>query len=434
MLISLLAVLIMLMTVQMPKTFPKAIMQNWLRVRIARAWMSVGLVEMEVDDALQDGIPDGWNVHWWGGARAIYRLECQEALAGDHAARVERTNDQGVASLVQDIAVSPDSHLFCTVYAKGAGGAVQFQFRTKETGDREAYGWCDIAPSEDWQKYRLSVTVPPGKNEARLLLRSRELTWFDEAYVGVESDGQLGPNLLRNPGFEQDGVSEDPLEWWQTHIIQPDALSIPEGRMPERLSYLNIIDMLAGRYDALRERSQQLGDRCASAPGMTSWLIARGDDFEREGGEAARERLYQLALELAPNCPEPYAALAGLYRSHHAFGRATELYHQATERSGETMLAGRYSFAEGFLHIRYTGDTERAIPALQQAEQLSGWEGGDWYWGAASLFLGQALEAEGRIEEAAAAYRRVIECEQCSYHHTAALNRLKALSASSSDQ
>ncbi len=408
----------------------QALRRNWAAVVINQAWNKVTYRGAR-NDHLQDGIPDGWGVTWWGGSTQVYAIENQDALAGDRVTRINHTNAQGGAALTQRIAVEPNSHLVVTVYAKGAGGAIHVWFRTREEGDwvREGLGgWRYIEPTEDWQEFHLSVTVPSGMNDAMLLLYldSRGSTSFDEAYAGVDNNGLLGPNLLRNPGFEQDGVSEDPLEWWQSHVVT-GVLVVPEGGMPERLSYSNITDMLAGRYDAVARRAHHLGTRCVLAPEMTSWLTALGNQFEQEGGAAARERLYQLAIKLMPNCPQPYAALAGLYRSHYASWRAAELHHQAAELSGETALAGAYYFAEGFLHVTHTGDMERAIPTLQRAEQLSGWEGNRWYRGAASFYLGRALEAEGRLVEAAAAYQRVLDCAQCSYHHAGALERLNAL-------
>lgn len=402
--------------------------RNVTRIQTAKTWMSLDPKNVIRTDALQDGIPDAWFYYAWGSATQIYRLDEREALAGHHAAVIERTNAQGGATLAQDLMVQPDTRFVVTVYAKGTGGAMHVWFRDQGTLAWMKEGRKGLAQSETWQQHRLSVAVPSGVSEARLLLQGEGLTFFDEAYVGEDHAGDLGPNALKNPGFEQDGISQDPLEWWLDHVVALDPVVAPEDDALERLSYLNVADMLAGRYDVVKQRAFALGDDCASTPAMTSWLIARGDDFEQTGGAAARERLYQLAVELAPHCPQPYAALAQLYRSHLGFGRAAELFHQAAERTHESALAGRYYFEEGFLHVRYTGDTERAIDALQQAERFDGWEGGAWHWGAASFFLGQALEAEGRSSEAQQAYQRVMDCQQCSYHHAAALDRLAVLS------
>jgi len=50
-------------------------------------------------DVLQDGILDGWVYRAWNGATRIYSLDDQEALPGEHAVRVERTNASGGTAL-----------------------------------------------------------------------------------------------------------------------------------------------------------------------------------------------------------------------------------------------------------------------------------------------------------------------------------------------
>lgn len=403
---------------------------NMAHAKIIKKWMEASYQGHKAS-ALQDGIPDEWDVVWWGGAVPAYYLKQGEARAGNFAMEVQNASEQGAVALVQTIPVTPDARLICTVSVQGAGAALQFRFRALEATEWMPQGWLDIAPGGDWQTYQLAVSTPFDAGEARLFLRTSKQSRFDEVYVSVEKDGQMGLNLLKNPGFEQDGIVENPLAWWEEHVKRNKIAASPDLDPEERLSYLNITDMLAGRYGAIRERARQLDDRCVLAPDMTSWLIARGPEFEQTGGAAARERLYQLAIELAPNCPQPQAALAGLYESHQAFGRAAELYHRAAELSGDTAQAGRYYFDEGLLHVRYTGDWEQAVKALQQAERLSGWEGGGpWYRGVATLNLGIALEMLGRDSEARAAYQRVLDCASCSYHHSTARDRLYALGTS----
>ena len=402
------------------------ISQNVQLRRIDQAWASLALVGATASDALQDGVPDGWEMQSWGGASRVYRRDSQNALSGNYAVVVERTNAQGVAALAQRIQVMSESHLVMAVSAKGAASAVQFRFRTNGSNDWVARGWQEIEPSDRWRQYNLSVVVPAGTTEAELRLRTSGLTWFDEAYVGIDKDGQLGPNLLQNPGFEQDGLYEDPLEWWQEHVLSTRPLSL-SNTVSDRLSVLNIVDMLNGQYDSIKQRAERIGDSCVSAPEMTSWLVGLGPEFEKMGGAAARERVYQLAIQLAPNCPQAYAALAKLYESYGAYWAAVNFYHQAAELAGETAEAGRYYFEEGYLHVKYTGKMDMAVAPLQKAEQLSGWERGTWYQGAASLYLGRALEAESQVVAAIAAYQRVINCSHCRYYHDAAQVRLNNL-------
>jgi tetratricopeptide (TPR) repeat protein len=197
--------------------------------------------------------------------------------------------------------------------------------------------------------------------------------------------------------------------------------------LPPELSFTNTSDMLAGRYQSIETRAAQLDAECAEHPEMTSWLLASNEAFESVGGMAAQERLYHLAIRLAPNCPQPYAKLAKLYVSSFSMKRAADLYQKAAELSAGTIQAGAYAFEEGSIRLRQTGELNLAVDALQQAEQLSGWEGGSWYYGAASFFLGQALQASGRVEEAVSAYQRVLACSECLQHHAAASNAVIAL-------
>jgi tetratricopeptide (TPR) repeat protein len=160
---------------------------------------------------------------------------------------------------------------------------------------------------------------------------------------------------------------------------------------------------------------------------MTSWLSGLIVRLEKSGGLASVEGLYKLASEFAPECPQPYAALAGLYEQQHSYTKAAELYHRAAVLSGESGLAGKYSFAEGLLHLRQTGDYMAAVRAFARAQGIPGWERGAWYRGAASFYLGQALEALDRFPESIDAYRRVLLCGSCSYYHAAAEERVSDL-------
>ena len=167
---------------------------------------------------------------------------------------------------------------------------------------------------------------------------------------------------------------------------------------------------------------------------MTSWLTELGAELGKTGGIGTTEQVYQLAIELAPNCPQPYAKLANLYQSARAYWKAAEYYHQAYLRTNDAKLAARYCFREGLLQLRYVGDMVRTVYCFQLAEKVTGWEANQWEKGAASYYLGEALEAAGNIPGAIAAYKRVLNCEQCGWHHASALGRLKVLESAGATQ
>lgn len=402
------------------------ILNNLTQLKIVQSWMSLKLQTMTRNDALQDNIPDNWRVQVWEGATAIYRLSEQGSF-GERALYLEHTNNLGVVSIMQTLEISPSVQFVGTVYAKGGAGALQVLGFTR-LGQQQSIGWVNILPGDIWQKYQVSFKVPADVQRLEVRLRTQNTIWFDEVYIGVvDEEGRNGPNLLLNPSFEQDGVSEEPFKWWKDQVVLPGSPVVSQDISPDRLSYLNLLDMMAGHYEAIQKRAKTLGDNCVLYPEMTGWLLAWGDQFEKEGGKAARERLYQLAIELMPSCPQPYAALANFYAANGAFCRAAELYRQAADLSGITIQAGRYAFEEGFIHIRYTGRIEEAVLTLQKAEQFTGWESGEWYRGIAPLYLGQALEMQGHSAEAREAYQRVLECKSCSYHHKVAQERLNIL-------
>ena len=393
--------------------------QNLLRRDLIQTWMHVKPSKTR-SNVLNDDIPDSWSVQTWGGATAIYRIVTDQVFAGQRAVSIQRTNIAGGVALAQDVTVPATSRLLLSVYSKGVGGAIQV------LGGGDTLGWIDIHAADTWFNYRLTFQVPSNTNTVRLLLRAGDLgvIYFDEAYLGVASDGRAETSLLANPGFEEDGVSGDPLIWWSSEVAAP----VKQNDLPRGIAYMNIGDMLNGNSLAIQQRARELGDNCSESPAMTGWLLARGEDFEQAGGVFAREQLYQLAIKLAPNCPQPYAALADLYARAQSCWRAAELYKQAAQLSeGIPQITGYYSFQEGLLRHRCTGELEQAAIAFQKAEQSSGWEGAVWYYGAASFFLGQVWEALERPREAVEAYRRVVACEKCVEHRTAASDRLAIL-------
>ena len=113
---------------------------------------------------------------------------------------------------------------------------------------------------------------------------------------------------------------------------------------------------------------------------------------------------------------------------------AANLYHQASELAGTTPLAGKYAFEEGFIHVRHTGLTDQAIPALKKADVLKGWERSAWHHGAAIYFLATAYESLGMDEEAILAYQRIMDCSACTEHQEIAINRLDKLYNNQSQQ
>jgi tetratricopeptide (TPR) repeat protein len=150
-------------------------------------------------------------------------------------------------------------------------------------------------------------------------------------------------------------------------------------------------------------------------------------EVEQQGGAVARERLYQLAAELAPSCPQPHGQLAQLYDENGAYTAAVEQYRLAAELAGETSLAGYYYFNEGSLHIRHTGNFEQAIFTFEQAEVLAAWVTGEVFQGAPAYNLGLVYKNAGMYEEAVASFERVMACGGCSFLQRSAAAELATL-------
>lgn len=411
---------------------PKSTIQNYLNLRLIKSWLSIQPMGLQSSGALRDDIPDHWNIQVWGGARAFYNTNAEIQYSGERALFIHRTNTLGGAALIQDVSIPPSTRMDFSVYAKGAEGAIQIWLGNQQTGEwiKDA-GWLNIPPTDTWEKFTLSLDVPSNTNLARFWLRAvgNGITGFDNAFTGTEEDMVSGTNLIRNPGFEKDGYTGDPLMWWQNHINQVLATNIPKNTQTDHLSYQNIYDMLNGNFALIQERAKQLGSNCAQTPEMTSWLLSKADDFEKAGGVAAREQIYQLAIQLAPSCPQPYAALARLIAQNNSNWMAAELYKQAAYLAEDTLLSGRYSFEEGSLRLRYTGELDLASVAFQKAIEKNGWEASIWHQGAALFFLGQTLEQQGKLEESIAIYNRVLECSYCTYYHEDARNKIATLTS-----
>jgi hypothetical protein len=415
-------------------TIVSIVRRNSDALALHHAWLNA-MYSGPIDQSLHDGIPDQWDLTWWGGATQLVQIERTRAFQAEAFVQIARTNTTGAAALTQDVHVQSGATIVGSVVSRGADGAIVIWFRnpSQDWVKQGLGGWTGIAAGADWHPASLTVTVPADMTEIKFLLQANGSMSFDDAHVGYQSADHTGSNLLNNSGFEQDGTISSPLIWWQEHhVVKYPAKAELTNNTSMSLSYLNVNDMLSGDVDAVRQRAAQLGDRCALTPEMTAWLLGLGDRFETEGGAAAREQLYQFAIFLAPNCPQPYAELAGLYESRLAYQPASELYHQAAQLSNGTILAGRYSFAEGYLAVRYTGDITRAISALSYAASLTGWEGNNWYRAATIYYLGQSLETAGRIQEALEAYQHILDCTTCESFQETARVRLQSLKTKNS--
>jgi tetratricopeptide (TPR) repeat protein len=419
------AILLVIKSVSLKNT----LLENIFRVRVFKAWEAVSIKENLAGIPLSDGIPDSWSPCSWGNARGYYEIEDQEVFSGKQALRVNQTNEEGVICLYQTIEIPGNVDLFVKVYSKGEGGEVQTRLHdhiTKEWIDYGYKNWIRIKPSVEWKQYQFSFEIPSNIDQVELRLRGENI--YDEAYLGIiNDDGEVEQNLLDNPGFEKDGLNQEPLVWWNDNMISTIDDENFDDVTFSSLGYINIIDLLESSYATIQERGRIIGTDCVLTPEMTGFLISKGLNDKLPGGLSVSERIFQLAIDLFPNCPQPYAALAELYSSQHSYLLAAGLYHQATELAGTTPLAGKYSFEEGFIHIRHTGLIDMAIPALENAETFKGWERSGWHQGAASLFLGTAYEYNGMLEEAIIAYQRVLKCSACSEHHESAKTRLNIL-------
>ena len=376
---------------------------NISHVRIFTAWEEVSIKEYTDGNVLlHDGIPDSWDPCSWGNATGFYEIEDQEVINGNHAVRVIHTNGEGVICLSQTIEIPDNVELFVKIFSKGEGGQIQTRLHDQITRDWIDYGfkgWREIKPSSEWKQYQFSFDVPTNIDQVELRLRGGNL--YDEGYIGiVNNKGEVGKNLLVNSGFEHDGYQQDLQSWWTENIIINNSDEKLTNFALSWLSYINIIDMLLGRYDFILERAGIIGSDCALSPEMTGFLISKGNNFNLQGDIAASESVYRLATELMPDCPQPYAALAQLYSSKHSYLIAANLYHRASGLAGSTPLAGKYSFEEGFIHVRHTGIVDQAIPALEKADVLKGWERSSWHHGAAIYFLATAYESNGMLEDA----------------------------------
>jgi hypothetical protein len=397
--------------------------ENLDRINIIKNWGWWGEMEVEDGIGLRDGIPDNWEVLTWGNATASFYLEDEITSQSSKVVVIERTNSAGGAAISQRFSIQPGNKVDAFVLAKGDGGALQIQLRDSDQNEWQDGGWKQIGPTTEWSLHKLSVLVPPGMIELRLLLRaSPGKIKFDHAYLGLDTEKSLGPNLVTNPDFIQDGSIIDSLVWWKNQNESIPPIKISSVSFEGDIAFQNVVDMSAGNYDQINRRIEELGASCAAIPEATGWLLALG----KENGNLQKEQFYRLAIKLAPNCPQPYAALAKLHASDFAFESAASLYHKAYQLSDGTVWAGLYAFEEGFIHIRHTGRVQDAISSLTKASEITGWEVSAWHRGIAPLLLGYAYDANAMPVEANEAFQHVIDCKNCAYHHLEAARRLNA--------
>jgi hypothetical protein len=262
------------------------------------------------------------------------------------------------------------------------------------------------------------------------LTTSLYLRYIDYKWNSVELTG-LSENEPLKDGFPEDWQSStsdnDPLLWWHEHAIMPEIATIPESALAGRQPFLIMLDMLNGRYSNIQQRIDAQGVPCSSTPEMTSWLLSMAPEVEQQGGPAATEKLYQLAAELAPGCPQPHGQLAQLYVENGAYPAAVQQYRLAAELAEESPLAGYYYFNEGSLHVRHTGNFEQAIFTFERAETLEAWVTGNVFQGAPAYNLGLVYKNAGLYQEAIASFERVMACEGCSFLQRSAAAELAAL-------
>ncbi len=394
---------------------------NYQKIIAVKTFLSLKLSDVHPSNALQDGIPDDWAVEAWGGAREKYDVITYDSYSGSRAASIEHTNQSGAATLTQQFSVLPQSTLIASIFTKGNSGAIRIQFWDESNKAWSGGARKEVEPSSQWYQTTLELSVPAGTRQARILLYAdKGLTLFDNAYVGLISGNQPGDNLLTNADFEEDGILEDPLIWWQSHVSYRKPNRYLSRLDSSSLAYLNLTDLINKNFSGIHTRAQAMGRDCALYPDMTSYLLSWGEEFNRIGGAAAEERLYQVAITLAPNCPRPYAALANLYKSSKSFWKASNLYVKAAELSVGTILEGKYAFEAGLIEWMYTGELDKALLHLKRAEEINGWALSQWEQGAATYYLARTLEDLGRNNEAVQAYMRLIECKKCDSHHEAA--------------
>lgn len=364
----------------------------------------------------------------WGKATQIYEVDEKTAQIGQRSAKITRTNSLGGAGLYEDVPVAPGSEISVSGYTKGSSAIVHLWFARPLSDEWTKVARLEVPPTTTWSEYRVDATVPADMTIMRLIIEAEGTTWFDDHYAGIVGSASAGPNLLANPSFEQDGSAKPPIDWWEDAVPIVDDLPYIARSRDLGMPYSNMVDMLERDYTPIRLRSSPDSYQCAFTPEATAWLLSLGERFQQYGGASAREKLYQLTMEMAPGCPQPYEALAGLYKEHNGYWRAAQLYREAARLSSGSPLEGKYLFEEGFLRVRNTGEGQRAVMALERATQLEGWDTGYWYRGAGWLFLGEALEMSGNLQAAIDAYAHVLECGACRYHREPARRRLDELS------
>jgi len=403
------------------RSWPGAAQRNIADLIINRAWLTISVAGAP-QTPLQDGVPDGWTPSIWGGAgRAVHALDATQAHSGQQSATIRRTNSSGFAVFGQAIALPAGREMICGVYSRGSTAFIQII-----VGDK-TIGYAELPASQSWTLTETRFASPPGSSgvPATLYLGLGPAigqTWFDDAYCRDSADA--ANNLLTNAGFEQDGVSEDPLAWWSSHVTfgyrdqaalkwAAQTVSAAPVRSGADIARQNIVDLLQGQPGLVRQRMPAVLSGCTTQEANPGIWLGLEDTVMSQAGSAAFERLAQLAQSLMPGCPQPYAALGKLYLASSGYQKASQMFGAAVLRSQPGPQRGLSAFAQGNLEVTVLGNWDQAIEALTAAEQNPGWEDAPWYYGAAAIDLGQAWQASGHCAEARAAYTRVLNCPAC---------------------
>ena len=398
-----------------------ALERNWANLVIGSAWLQTAY-DGPKDERLEDDIPDGWSVSNWGASRAQYTLDRQAVHGGERSELIRKTNPSDFAVVDQTFLAKAETQLGCSAYHRGDEG---FALVRSEQG--KTLSFTRLASGSEWTRTEWWFDVGDSGGPLTLFmgLGGRPgVLWVDDVSCVVKK--AQSRNLVRNGGFEEDGMPVDPWIWWRAHAavrmnrarVETAARVLQRSAM-QTLGRINVLlasDLLLGRSRAVAERAAGAPKGCLAA-GAEAFLLGLGPAWQREGGAMAQEKIVKLAMALLPECPQAYANLGALYEEHRAYFRAATLYGEAAERSAPGPQRGGYRFRQGALEVTALGDWAGAVEALSEAARNSGWEPAAWYHGAAEIYLGDALRGLGRCSEARQAYERVLKCADCSTRH-----------------
>ena len=196
----------------------------------------------------------------------------------------------------------------------------------------------------------------------------------------------------------------------------------------QSLAVKNIVDMLHGAYHSIQLRAIDYAPYCPDD--MTGWLLAHANRFEGQGGLAAREMLSRVAIDLFPDCDQPYAELATLYSQNQSPLAAANMYERAGNLARGLPISGRYFYEAGLIHLNRTGNVLQAVQDFAAANEVDGWEYGNIMTGQGLYYYGRSLEEVQMYDKASGIYRWILSCNECFQFHESAENRLQVLSPS----